>query len=137
VIWLSALLVFGTTGVILFHLGSQVPELLPGFRQLIHARIPWLLLGLLWAGGALGLGALLLRFRALTLGVVLLELPLIGLASWYFLAGSFLPAHETLKVAPGQPFPVYALSDQDGVLQRFEPAAARAPALYIFYRGDW
>jgi hypothetical protein len=137
VIWLSALLVFGTTGLILFFLGSQVPVLLPGTRQLIHARIPWLLLGLLWAGSALGLVALLRHFRAVEIGVLALELPLVALASWYFLAGSFLPAHEALKVVPGQPFPAYALPDQDGVLQRFVPAAARAPALYVFYRGDW
>jgi hypothetical protein len=137
VIWLSALLVFGTTGVVLFLLGSETPELVPGYRQLIHARVPWILLGLLWGGGALGLAALLRRFRAVKLGVLLLELPLIGLASWYFLAGSYLPPHEALKVSPGMPFPAYALPDQDGKVRRFEPAAAEGPALYIFYRGDW
>ena len=135
-IWLSALLVFGTTGLILLHLASPTPELWPGYRQMIHARVPWLLLGLLWAGGALGLAALLRRFRWGRLGVVLLELPLIALASWYFLSFSYLPPHE-LKVAPGAPFPAYALPDQDGELRRFEPATARGPALYVFYRGDW
>jgi hypothetical protein len=136
VIWLSALLVFGTVGVILLHLGSPTPELWPGYRQMIHARIPWLLLGFLWGGGLLGVAALLRRFRWPKLGVVLLELPLIALASWYFLAFSFLPSHE-LEISPGMPFPAYALRDHDGELRRFEPAAARRPALYIFYRGDW
>ncbi len=136
-IWLSALLVFGAVGVIVLNLASQGPELQPGFRQLIHARVPWLLLGLLWAGGALGLVALARRFAVYKLGLLLLELPLVGLASWYFLAASYLPAHDALAVSVGEPFPGYSLPDQDGELRHFEPASARAPALYIFYRGDW
>lgn len=136
-IWLSALLVFGTTGVILLNLASQGPELQLGFRQMIHARVPWLLLGLLWTGGALGLVALARHFAAYKLALLLLELPLVGLASWYFLAASYLPAHEALAVSVGEPFPAYSLPDQDGELRRFDPASARAPALYVFYRGDW
>ena len=136
-IWISALLVFGTVGVILLNLASQAPDLQLGFRQMIHARVPWLLLGLLWTGGALGVAALARRFAVYKLGLLLLELPLLALASWYFLVGSYLPAHDALAVSVGEPFPGYSLPDQDGELRHFDPASARAPALYVFYRRDW
>jgi len=56
-IWLSALLVFGTVGVILTNLTAQDSQLHFGFQQMIHARIPWILLGFLWAGCALGIAS--------------------------------------------------------------------------------
>jgi hypothetical protein len=135
-IWLSVLLVFGTAGLILFQMATQSPVLVPGYEQLVHARIPWLLLTPLWLGGALGVAALW-RGRTLLRGAVLaLELPLVALASWYFLSYSFLPPHELARDV-GDAFPEYALLDQDGARVTSQESRAAGPALYIFYRGDW
>jgi hypothetical protein len=135
-IWLSVLLVFGTAGVVVAQLATEGPSLQPGYQQMIHARIPWLLLGPLWLGAALGIAAAVRNWAFYKLGLILLELPLVALASWYFLASSFLPPHD-LAVGVGDPFPSYALVDQDGALQRFGASRPNGPALYIFYRGDW
>lgn len=135
-IWLSALLVFATAGVVLFQMSTQSPTLVPGYEQLVHARIPWLLLAPLWLGGALGLAALWRRRSIARIAVVALELPLVGLASWYFLSFSFLPPHELAR-GVGDAFPAYALLDQDGAQVTSEESRAAGPALYIFYRGDW
>jgi len=40
-------------------------------------------------------------------------------------------------VAVGDPFPAYALEDQDGVLHQLAAHEQRPPTLYIFYRGHW
>lgn len=135
-IWLSALFVFGTFALALVGMDAQDNELPLGYEQLIHARTPWLLLGLLWTGLALGIASVVHKRAALRISVLCLELPLVGFASWYFLSGSILPAHP-LAVTAGDAFPAYALVDQDGRLHRSEVGAAREPALYIFYRGDW
>jgi hypothetical protein len=135
-IWLSALLVFGTAGVILSSLAAQGPSLPLAYQQMIHARIPWLLLAPLWLGIAFGIAAVARDRSPTRVAVVLAELPLVALASWYFLAVSFLPAHD-LAVNVGDPFPAYALVDQDGTLESFDPSRPSGPALYVFYRGDW
>jgi hypothetical protein len=135
-ILLSALLVFGTTAVILGGMSAQDGRLPFGYEQLIHARIPWILLGLLWTGTALGVAAVMRRRGLLNATVLFLELPLVALASWYFLAFSTLPAHE-LAIGVGDPFPPYSLVDQDGALHEFDGATPHDPTLYIFYRGDW
>lgn len=54
----SALLVFLTTWQVLRNLDPGADSLGFGFEQLIHARIPWILLGLVWGGLALGVAAL-------------------------------------------------------------------------------
>jgi hypothetical protein len=136
VIWLSAALVFGTVGLILLNLGAQDGELHLGFEQLIHARVPWLLLGALWAGCGLGIVAVATRRAWYRIAVLGLEVALTGLISWYMLAFSYLPPHE-LAIASGDAFPAYELVDQDGELHRASPAVPREPALYVFYRGDW
>lgn len=135
-IWLSAALVFGTIGLLLLNMGTQDGELHLGFQQLIHARVPWLLLAALWAGCGLGVVAAALRRRWYRFAVLGLELALTGLVSWYFLVFSFLPDHE-LAVVAGDPFPAYELVDQDGTLHRVPASTPREPALYVFYRGDW
>ncbi len=135
-IWLSALLVFGTLAVILRGMGAQDGELRLGFEQLIHARVPWLLLGLLWAGGGLGIASVV-RKRAWTkFALLALELPLVGLVSWYILAFGYLPPHE-LATRVGDVFPAYALLDHEGELEEVGASTRREPTLYIFYRGDW
>jgi hypothetical protein len=136
VTWLSALLVLGTLGVIAANLSMPGAELRPGYQQMIHARVPWVLLGLLWAGTALGIAAVVRRRALPRIALLGLEIPLVGLASWYFLGYSFLPPHA-LRVEVGEPFPSYSLVDQDGRLQRLDAGTPREPALYIFYRGDW
>ena len=136
VIWLSALMVFGTVGMILANLGAADDELRLGFQQMIHARIPWLLLALLWGGSALGIAAILRKRTGYRFAVLGLELAFTGLISFYFLSFSFLPAHE-LAVGVGDAFPDYALLDQDGRLHQVDASTQREPALYIFYRGDW
>ena len=135
-IWISALLVFGTVGVILTNLSARDSELDFGFQQMIHARIPWILLGLLWTGCALGIASWLRKRARYKVALLALELPLVALVSWYFLSYTFLPPHE-LAVRVGDPFPAYTLLDQDGELRNFEPSTTTEPALYIFYRGDW
>mgnify|MGYP006153333515 FL=1 len=133
-IWISSLLVFGCLAWCVAGLSSSgVPF---GHEQLIHARIPWILLGLVWSGAGLGLAALA-RKRKLSNWLILgLEAPVVGFLSFYFIQGSFLPDH-TIALEVGQSFPSYALLDQDGTIQGLDAGEPREPALYIFYRGDW
>ena len=135
-IWLSVLLVFGTLALIGVNLGAESPELRLGAGQLIRGRIPWLLLGALWGGVALGFASLFRGRRLPKLGVLLLEIPPVAAVSWYVLVQSVLPAH-TLAVDVGEPFPGYALVDQDGAPHEVASLEKRPPALYIFYRGHW
>jgi hypothetical protein len=135
-IWLSILLVFGTLALIVVNVASEAPDLRLGAGLLIQGRVPWLLLGALWGGVALGLASLLRGRKLPKLGVLLLEIPLVAFVSWYALAGSMLPAHS-LSVRVGDPFPAFALQDQDGELHQLTAPHRRPPALYIFYRGHW
>jgi|GEM_PF-6781649 len=135
-IWLSILLVFGTLAWIGVHLASATPDLGLGAGLLIRGPVPWLPLAALWLGVGLGVASLLRGRRLPKLGVLALEVPLVALVSWYVLAGSVLPAH-TLAVGAGDPFPAYALEDQDGALHRRAALEKRPPALYVFYRGHW
>lgn len=135
-IWISALLVFASVAVVLLNLGSQSAELHLGFQQLIHARTPWLLLGALFGGCALGFVAVVRRPSRYRVPVVAVEVAFAALVSWFVLFGTELPRHE-LSVAVGDPFPAYSLLDQEGRRADFSPATADGPALYIFYRGDW
>jgi hypothetical protein len=135
-IWLSLLLVFGTLALIGVNLTSESPELHLGASLIIRGRIPWILLAALWGGVGLGLASLFCGRKLPKLGVLLLEIPPVAFVSWYVLAGSMLPAHA-LAVDVGDPFPAYALEDQDGVLHRLAALEKRPPALYIFYRGHW
>jgi hypothetical protein len=135
-IWLSMLLVFGTLAVIGVNLGSESPDLRLGAGWIIHGRVPWLLLGALWLGVALGVASLFRRRRWPRVAVLLLEIPLVALVSWYVLVASAVPAHA-LTVDVGDPFPAYALQDQDGALHEVASLEQRPPALYIFYRGHW
>ena len=135
-IWLSMLLVFGTLAVIGVNLGSESPDLRLGAGQIIHGRVPWLLLGALWLGVALGVASLFRGRRPFKLGVLLLEVLPVALVSWYVLVASVVPAHA-LAVDVGDPFPAYALQDQDGAIHEVAARERRTPALYIFYRGHW
>jgi hypothetical protein len=135
-IWLSILLVFGTLALIGVNLTSESPELHLGAGLIIHGRIPWLLLAALWGGVALGVASLFRGRKLPKLGVLLFEIAPVAFVSWYLLAGGMLPAHA-LAVAVGDPFPAYALEDQDGVLHQRAALEKRPPALYIFYRGRW
>lgn len=132
---LSALIVFGTVAVVLRNLGAEDGELRFGFEQVIHARIPWLVLGLLWGGFGLGIAAVVRRGSVPRFLVVGLELLPVAVVSWHVVF-SFLPSH-VLALEVGDAFPAYALKDHDGVLRDVPPSAEGAPALYIFYRGDW
>ncbi len=134
---LSMLLVFGAVAVLMGVVaGSEQGELRFGFEQLIHARIPGLLLASLVGGAALGVVSLVRVRRWYTWAVVPVEVFFAAILSWYFLSFSFLPAHQ-LALSVGDAFPSYALVDQDGKLHRVEAATPRRPALYVFYRGDW
>ena len=136
VIWVSILLVSGVLALIGVNLTADTPDLQLGAGLIIAGRVPWLLLAALWGGVALG-AASLFRGRSLPkLGVVLLEIVPVAYVTWYVLLGSVLPAH-TLAVDIGDPFPAYALEDQDGALHRVAALEKREPALYIFYRGHW
>lgn len=135
-IWLSILLVFGTLALIGVNLASEAPELHLGAGLMIRGRIPWILLAALWGGVILGVAALFRGRKLPKLGVLLLEIPPVAFVSWYVLIGSMLPAHA-LAVEVGDPFPAYALEDQDGVLHEIAALEKRPRALYIFYRGHW
>jgi hypothetical protein len=135
-IWLSLFLVFGTLTLIGVNLASQSPELALGAGLIVRGRIPWLLLALLWGGVALGVASLSRSRSLVKLGVLLLEIAPVGVFSWYVLFGSVLPAH-TLAIEVGDPFPAYALRDQDGALRERAALEKRPPAFYIFYRGHW
>jgi hypothetical protein len=134
VIWISIVLVFGTLAWMVVNLASETPGLAAGL--LIHGRVPWIPLAALWSGAALGAASLARGRRLAKLGVLLVEIPAVVLVTWYALAGSVLPAHE-LAVEVGDPFPAYALADQDGVLHERAALEKRPPALFIFYRGHW
>ena len=134
---LSVVLVFGVVGVFVGNVVlSDQGQLGFGLEQMVHARIPWLLLGSLGAGSVLGIWSLVQARRWYKWVIVPVELVLAGLLTFYFTSASFLPQHR-LAVSVGDPFPPYSLVDQDGKLHANEASAARFPALYIFYRGDW
>jgi hypothetical protein len=135
-IWLSILLVFGTLASIGVNLTSDSPGLQLGAGLIIRGRIPWILLGLLWGGVALGVASLFRGRRLPKLGVLLLEIAPVAFVSWYVMVGSVLPAHA-LRITVGDPFPAYALQDQDGTLHERAALEKRPPALYVFYRGHW
>jgi hypothetical protein len=135
-IWLSMVLVFGALALIGVNLGSDSPDLHFGAGLIIRGRIPWLLLGLLWGGVALGVASLGRGRKLPKLGVLLLEIAPVAFVSWYAMVGSVLPAHA-LKIEVGDPFPAYRLQDQDGTLRERAALEKRPPALYVFYRGHW
>ncbi|MGE4650073.1 MAG: hypothetical protein AAEJ53_04220 [Myxococcota bacterium] len=136
VLWASLFLVLAAVGWFVRSATAVSPELLFGYEQLIHARIPWLLLGALWLGAMLGLLSLRRGRRWFHYPVLGVELLLAGGLSFYMLAGSFLPESE-LRVEVGDAFPSYALLDQDERLHNLAAGEPRKPALYVFYRGDW
>jgi hypothetical protein len=134
VLWLSYVLVFGCTGwFILGVVGTGLP---PAHTLWIHARVPWPILGLLWAGGALTLASVARKPRGWAWVALGLQAPAVAFLSFYFLQASFLPDHS-VALEVGENFPGYALSDQDGLLQQIDAGSPRQPALYVFYRGDW
>jgi hypothetical protein len=135
VVWLSALLVFGTLALIGVSLSSEVPDLRFGASWIIHGRVPGPLFAL-WGGVAIGVASLFRGRRLWKVPVLLFEILAVAYVSWYVLAGSALPAHA-LAVEVGDPFPAYALEDQDGALHELASRDKRQPALYVFYRGYW
>jgi hypothetical protein len=133
----SIVLVFGTLGVFVGNvIVSQQGELGFGFQQMIHARIPWLLLAPPLIGAALGVFSLVRARRWYKWLIVPVEVVFAGLMTWYFTSFSFLPEHQ-LALSVGEPFPSYSLVDQDSTVHAVESGTDRRPALYIFYRGDW
>ena len=135
-IWASILLVFGTLAMIGASLSAQSGDLPLGAGLIIQGHLPWVLLAALWGGVALGVASLFRGRRLPKVPVLLLEIVPVAYVTWYVAAGSMLPAH-TLAVDVGDPFPAYALKDQDGGLHELAALEERPPALYIFYRGHW
>ncbi len=134
---LSVVLVFGAVGLFVGNMSvSEQGSLGPAYEQMIHARIPWLLLGAALVGAALGVVSLVRRRRGYKWVIVPVELFFAGLLTFYFTSYGFLPEHA-LALEVGDPFPAYTLIDQDGN-ERTSPASnGRRSALYVFYRGDW
>lgn len=132
----SLILILGVVGIIVTNFGYSGGEPAFGFQQIVHARIPWLLLAAVWTGGALGIVSLIRKHRFWKYLVVVPELAVMGFVSFMFLQASWLPAHE-LDIKIGDAFPSYALLDQDENLQRLQASTPRSSALYIFYRGHW
>ncbi len=133
----SLVLVLGAFGVYIGNaIVSEQGQLGLGFEQMIHARIPWLLLAAALGGAGLGVASLVRSRRWYKWLVVPVEVGLAGLLTFYFVSMSFLPEHR-LALSVGDPFPAYSLVDHDGELRAVEPARSGRAALYIFYRGDW
>jgi hypothetical protein len=134
---ISMLLVFGAVGIFIGNVAlSERGELGFGFEQLIHARIPWLLLAMAITGASLGVFSLVRARRWYKWLIVPVELVLAGILAFYFTSYSFLPSHQ-LVVSVGDPFPDYSLVDQNGEMHAYSGAGSGQPMLYIFYRGDW
>ncbi len=134
---LSILLVFGAVAVFVGNISaSEQGELGFGFEQMIHARIPWLLLAPPLVGAALGIFSLVRARRWYKWAIVPVEVFFAVYFIWYFTSISFLPEHQ-LALDVGDPFPAYSLVDQDGAVHAVESGIERKPALYVFYRGDW
>ena len=131
----SAMLVFGIVAWLVWSLAPS-DSLRLGFEQIIHARVPWLILLPLWGGLCLGVASLFRKRPWFSWPIVGVETLLVGVVSWYILSFSMLPP-STLQVAVGDPFPAYSLLDQDEVRHARTEGEAADPALYIFYRGDW
>ncbi len=131
----SLILVLGTLALLALNLEGTA-ELRFGYEPMIHARVPWLLLGSLAAGCTLGIVSIVRGRAGYKYPVVGVELLLSGLVAFYFVSFSFLPAYE-LGARVGEPFPAYSLPDQSGRVHNVEASAPREPALYVFYRGDW
>ena len=133
----SLVLVLGAFGVFIGNaIVSEQGQLGLGFEQMIHARIPWLLLAAALGGAGLGVASLVRSRRWYKWLVVPVEVGLAGLLTFFFASMSFLPEHR-LALSVGDPFPSYSLVDHDGELRTVEPARTGRAALYIFYRGDW
>ncbi len=131
----SALVVLGTLALVITNMLAE--GTLPlGYEQMIHARIPWLILAALTLGCGLGIASLVRRRSVARYAIVGVELALGGLLASYFVTLSFLPAHS-LALEVGDPFPVHSLRDQDGTIRATGAAAGEGSALYVFYRGDW
>ena len=133
----SLVLVLSAFGVYIGNVVlSEQGQLGLGFEQMIHARIPWLLLAAALGGAGLGVASLVRSRRWYKWLVVPVEVGLAGLLTFYFVSVSILPEHR-LALSVGDPFPAYSLVDHDGELRAVEPARSGRAALYIFYRGDW
>ena len=132
----SLVFVLGAVAVVVANGGVTGEGVRFGYEQLIHARIPWLLLGSLGLGCVLGVASLVQKRAWYKYPVVGVELLLSGVLAWYFTSFSFLPPHQ-LSVDVGDPFPAYSLRDQDGQVHTVAASVTRQPTLYIFYRGDW
>ncbi len=134
---LSIALVFGAVGVFVGNIvASEQGQLALGYQQMIHARIPWLLILSAVGGAGVGIFSLVRARRWYKWGIVPVEIFFAALLTWNFASVSFLPEHR-LALRVGDPFPAYSLVDQDGKLQTSQAAAPGRPALYVFYRGDW
>jgi hypothetical protein len=133
----SLILVFGTVLVFVANVVlSDRGVLAPGFEQMIHAEIPWLLVSALVAGVLLGVVSVVRKRSWPKVGLVTIEVVVAAFALFFFLDLTRLPAHP-LAVHVGERFPAYSLTDQDGAVHTNESDGRRGAALYVFYRGDW
>ncbi len=132
----SIVLVFGAVAVLVGNVVmSDQGQLGLGFEQMIHARIPWLLVAALLLGAGLGVASLVRARRGYKWAIVPVEVFFAVFLSWS-ISLSFLPEHR-LALSVGDAFPSYSLVDQDGELHSVQSATGRSPTLFIFYRGDW
>ena len=81
----SIVLVFGSVGVFIGNVAlSNHGQLGFGFEQMIHARIPWLLIGSLGIGSALGISSLVQARRWYKWVIVPVELLFAALLTFAF-----------------------------------------------------
>lgn len=107
-----------------------------GYEQMIRGGVPSLLLVPLLAALAFGVAAFVRRRTWMRGALIGLEASTLAAFVFLFTTMTGLPVHR-LAIGVGDAFPGYSLPDQAGVVHTVAAHAPRAPALYIFYRGDW
>ena len=128
-LWVSAILILGSVATFVVALGPS-PELPMIKDQVIHARVPWVILGSVWIGLALGVAAMIRR-RSVLRWIAFVPLVAVAAgASGFLLKLSYLP-ESTLRVAVGDPFPGFDLPDQDEAVHSRVIGAPRPPELYL------
>ena len=133
----SLLLVSGAIAVFALNvILSDQGRLVVGYQDMVRGGVPYVLLVPLTLGLVLSLFGFVRRRSRFRGAVAVLEGAILAFFVFLFTGMTALPDHR-LTVAVGDAFPGYSLPDQNGVIRAVAAHERRAPAIYIFYRGDW
>lgn len=132
-ILLAAAAVYAFAGNIFAENPADMPF---GQAQIIYADVPWGILGVL-AVAALIAVATAVKKRSFVAGAVgVVHTGLLGYLTFILLTAGALPEHALAR-SVGDPFPGFDLVSDSGARVSASEGSAKAPALYVFYRGDW